>query len=77
MFDVGRSSLEASMAELSLEQVCDLLGKQHIPGSEKEQKMLCTRIRELVELNGEHWVRQNRQKLLEEWYYIVRKQIIT
>jgi len=77
MFDVGRSSLEAIMAEVSLEKVCDLLGRQHIPGSEKEQKMLCTRIRELVEMNGEQWVRQNRKKLLDEWDFIVGKQIIT
>ena len=65
------------MAELSLEKVCDLLGTQHIPGCEKEQKMLCTRIRELVEMNGEQWVRQNRKKLLDEWDFIVGKQIIT
>lgn len=65
------------MAELSLEEVYDLLGTQQILGSEKEQKMLCIRIRELVEMNGEDWVRQNRQKLLDEWDYIVRKQIIT
>ena len=65
------------MPELSLEKVHDLLGTQHIRGSDKEQKMLCIRIRELVEMNGEDWVRQNRKKLLEEWDYIVGKQVIT
>ena len=65
------------MAELSLEKVHDLLGKQKIPGSEKELNMLCVRIRELVEMNGEDWVRQNRKKLLDEWDYIVRKKINT
>jgi hypothetical protein len=65
------------MAELSLEKVGDLLGTQEIPGSENELKVLCVRIRELVELNGEVWVRQNSQKLLGEWDYIVRKKIIT
>jgi hypothetical protein len=65
------------MPELSMEKVRDLLGSQHIQGSEKEQKILCTRIRELIEMNGEDWVRQNRTKLLEEWDYIVGKQIIT
>ena len=65
------------MAELSLEKVSDLLGMQKIPGSENELKILCVRIRELVEMNGEDWVRQNRQKLLDEWNYIVSKKIIT
>ena len=65
------------MAELSLEKVSDLLGTQEIPGSENELKVLCIRIRELVEMNGEDWVRQNRQKLLDEWDYIIRQKIIT
>jgi hypothetical protein len=69
--------MEASMAELSLERVYDLLGTKSIAGSEKELKKLCIRIRELVEANGEDWIRQNRQKLLSEWNYIVRKQFIT
>ena len=65
------------MAELSLEKVSDLLGKLEIPGSENELKVLRVRIRELVEMNGEDWVRQNSQKLLDEWNYIVSKKIIT
>ena len=65
------------MAELSLEKVSDLLGTQEIPGSENEIKILRVRIRELVEMNGEAWVRQNRQKLLDEWDYIVRQGIIS
>ncbi len=64
------------MADLSLEKVNDLLGNQEIPGSENELKMLCVRIRELVQMNGEEWVRQNRQKLLDEWDYIIRNKII-
>jgi hypothetical protein len=65
------------MAKLSLEKVSDLLGTQKIPGSENELKMLCVRIGELAEMNGEDWVRQNRQKLLDEWDYIIRQKIIT
>jgi hypothetical protein len=69
--------MEALMAGLSLEKVSELLGTQKIPGSENELTILCVRIRELVEMNGEAWVRQNRQKLLDEWDYIVRQKIIT
>ena len=65
------------MAELSPEKVRDILGTQEIPGSQSQLKILCVRIRELVEMNGEAWVRQNRQKLLEEWDYIIQQKIIT
>ena len=64
------------MAELSLEKVLSLLGAQHIKGSDRELKMLCVRIGELVELNGEEWVKESRQTLLDEWEYIVNQGII-
>jgi hypothetical protein len=60
------------MEELSLERVFDLLNTREIPGSAGELKKLCIRIRELIELNGEGWVVENRQKLIDEWSYIVR-----
>jgi hypothetical protein len=64
------------MTELSLEKVLSLLGAQHIKGSDKELNMLCIRIGELVELNGEEWVKESRQTLLDEWEYIVSQGII-
>jgi hypothetical protein len=68
--------MEAPMAGLSLEKMSDLLGTQKLQGSDKELKILRVRIGELVDMNGEDWVRQNRAKLLDEWDYIVRKRII-
>ena len=64
------------MKELSLDKVFDLLGQNELPGSDKQLEKLCIRIRELVESNGEDWVRENRQKLFSEWAYIVRQGII-
>ena len=64
------------MADLSLEKVVTLLGTQDIKGSDKELKMLCIRISELVESNGEAWVKESRQTLLDEWEYIVNQGII-
>ena len=64
------------MAEISPEKVRDILGTQEIPGSQNELKILCVRIRELVDMNGEDWVRANRQKLLNEWNYIIQQKII-
>ena len=74
---MAQKKVEAPMAELSLKKVSDLLGTQEFPGSDNELKVLCVRIRELVEMNGEDWVRQHRQKLLEEWDYIIQQKIIT
>ena len=65
------------MKTLNLIKVFTLLGTRDIPGSEKELKILCTRMTELVQLNGEKWVEENRQKLLDEWNYIVRQAIIS
>jgi hypothetical protein len=64
------------MKTLSLDTVFKLLGTHNIPGSPRELEILCIRISELVELNGEEWIRENRQKLIDEWYYIVRQGII-
>jgi hypothetical protein len=64
------------MKSLSLQTMFKLLGTQNIPGSTQELEILCIRISELVELNGEEWIRENRQKLIDEWYYIVRRGII-
>ena len=65
------------MKTLNLKKVYALLGTRDISGSEKELNILCTRITELVQLNGEKWVEENRQKLLGEWIYIVRQAIIS
>ena len=66
----------AYMKPLKLDIVFRLLGTQNIPGSPKELEILSIRITELVQLNGEQWIRENRQKLIDEWYYIVRQGII-
>jgi hypothetical protein len=64
------------METLLLGKVCELLGTTEIPGSEKELDVLCTRIGELLELNGEVWIRENRRMLLDQWRQIVEMKII-
>lgn len=64
------------MEELSTEKVFELLGRSDVPGSLRALEKLCARINELVRLNGEEWVRDNRQNLLSEWEYIVRQGLI-
>jgi hypothetical protein len=65
------------MNPLSPAKVFDLLETRNIPGSPRELTILCLRIAELVELNGEVWVKENRRKLLDEWDYIVLQGIIS
>jgi len=65
------------MIELPLDTVFDLLGTRNISGSEKELEKLCIRISELVALNGDQWVKDNRQNLLDEWECIVSQGLIT
>ena len=67
---------KAHIEPLTLDIVFKLLGTQNIPGSSRELEILSIRITELVHINGEQWIRDNRQKLIDEWYYIVRKGII-
>lgn len=65
------------MKTLGLDDIYRLLGTRSIVGSEKELKILCMRITELARSNGEKWVEENRQMLLDEWDYIVRQGIIS
>ena len=55
------------MQALPLEKVFDLLGTTAVPGNPKELKALCVRLAELLDLNGEQWIRDHRQKLLDQW----------
>jgi hypothetical protein len=44
-------------------KVHELLGTTEVPGNEKELQVLCIRMGELLELNGEQWIRENRSML--------------
>ncbi len=61
---------------MRMETVQNLLGQKHISGTPQELEVLCTRIGDLVRLNGEKWVRANRERLLREWETIVRMKLI-
>jgi hypothetical protein len=64
------------MAALSLETVRELLGTTEIPGNEKELQVLCLRMEELLALNGEQWIRENRSLLLEQWQRVIELKTI-
>ncbi len=65
-----------TMAALTHAKMVELLGTPMIPGTEKEKAVLCIRIGELVALNGEEWVRRNRDRLLDQWSLVVDKGLI-
>jgi len=64
------------MGMLSLEKVRELLGTTAIPGNRKELQVLAVRLGELLELNGEDWIRANRRMLLDQWQRVVELKTI-
>lgn len=64
------------MSALSLEKVYELLGTTEIPGERRETEVLCIRMGELLDLNGETWIRVNRRMLLEQWRSVVKLKTI-
>lgn len=64
------------MSALSLEKVYELLGTTEIPGERRETEVLCIRMGELLDLNGETWIRENRRMLLEQWRSVVELKTI-
>jgi len=64
------------MKTLPRETVYHLLGTRNIPGTAEEVQKLSIRISELVEMNGQDWVIENRDRLLQEWVFAVRKGLV-
>jgi hypothetical protein len=64
------------MGVLSLEKLCELLGTTELPGNAQELQVLAVRMGELLELNGEAWVRANRALLIEQWRRVVELKTI-
>ena len=61
------------MKTLPQETVYHLLGTRNVLGTAEEVQKLSIRISELVELNGQDWVIENRDRLLQEWEFAVRR----
>ena len=61
------------MGPISQDKLKRLLETDRIPGSPEQLRKLCVRLGELVEMNGEGWVRENREALLEQWSALVKK----
>ena len=53
-----------------------LLGTRRIPGTDLDLQKLFLRISELVEMNGEEWIVQNRERLLREWEVAVQSGLL-
>ncbi len=61
---------------MHLEKVLEILDKETVNGSPAELDVLCTRIGDLVRMNGEEWVKANRERLLREWDTILKMKLI-
>jgi hypothetical protein len=62
---------------MRLETMAALLGRNDLPGTPEELAVLGARLEDLIRLNGEQWVLDNRRKLLSEWEFIVARRIIS
>ena len=61
---------------MHLEKVLEILEKESVGGSPTKLEALCTRIGDLVRMNGEDWVKANRKRLLREWDTILKMKLI-
>jgi hypothetical protein len=50
-----------------IDKLYDRLGTRNIPGTDEELTILAGRIEDLVRLNGEAWLIENRENLLKQW----------
>ena len=64
------------MQPLSRQKLFELLGTSEIPGTDEQIQIFCVRLGELMEMNGERWIRQHRLKLLAEWTDIIEQGIL-
>ncbi len=64
------------MQPISREKLFELLSTSEIPGLDDQIQILCVRVGELLEMNGEQWVRQHHLKLLAEWRYVIEQGIL-
>ena len=64
------------MPTISLEKMYALLGTRAVPGTNQQLQKLCIRLAELSQMNGEKWVIQHREKLLNEWKFAIQKKLI-
>jgi hypothetical protein len=55
-----------------LDRLYAFLGTRDIPGEPEALARLATRLEELAAMNGENWVRMNRQILLKQWQMALR-----
>jgi hypothetical protein len=58
------------MADLTLEDVKELLGTQSIPGSPEELEVLTEWTQGVVRRKGPRYVRKNRKRLFRDWEFM-------
>ena len=58
------------MGYLRLEEIMEILGTQP-PGTPMELSNLCEWMHILVKRHGQEWVSENKERILEEWKFIL------
>ncbi len=60
------------MIDMANKHTIEILGPDHISGTPHQVKILEIRINELIRLNGEKWVKENKMQLIHEWEYVIK-----
>jgi len=66
-----RSPKSSILVVMTLERIYELLGVDYMPGDQMDLQDLERYSTELAFRHGEEWLRENRGRLVEEWYYLV------
>lgn len=61
---------------MEIEKLSHYWDQEEIPGNKSQLTVFAVRVSELMELNGEQWVFDNRERLLSEWKLALRLGIV-
>jgi hypothetical protein len=60
------------VSQITYEGVLRLLGASDLPGTKEEKDLLVSYSHDLIQRNGEEWVKENAPRLIREWKELVR-----
>jgi hypothetical protein len=68
----GQSPNLGSPDDMGIDDVRELFGTSHIPGSSQDLEVLVNWTRSLAQKKGEAYIRKNRKRLFRDWKNILK-----
>ena len=66
--DAHRPQTVVAMKQMSIVQLKEIFGDRSIAGTPEQIDVFAMRVAELAAMNGQAWVRDNAQRLLDQWH---------